>query len=68
MSVVDLSKKISKYNKGWLAITPDNKKVVAFADSIDQVLKKARANGVQDPTLLKVPVAKHYFIGSNYEF
>ncbi len=63
MAVIDLGKKISKYKKGWVALTPDSKRVVGSGNSLHEALEKAREKGVKDPTLLKVPIPHRIFLG-----
>lgn len=61
--IIDLSKILAKYKKGWLALSPDNKRLVAAGITLDEVLKRAKRKGVEKPSLLKVAPFKNYFIG-----
>ncbi len=63
MSTVDLSKIIVKYKNKWVALTADNKKLVASGSSLSQVLNIANKNGVKDPSVFKVPNVENLFIG-----
>ena len=61
--VIDLSKILSKYKKGWLALTPNNKKLVAVGTTLKDVLAKARKKGVENPTVFKAAPMRNYFSG-----
>lgn len=60
---IDLSKILSKYKKGWLALTPNNKRLVAAGATLEEVLTKARRKGVNNPTVFKSAPIENYFIG-----
>lgn len=60
---IDLSKILSKYKKGWLALSPDNRKFVAAGVTLEEVLAKAKKKGVNNPSVLKAAPLKHYFVG-----
>lgn len=61
--VIDLSKILSKHKKGWLALTPNNKKLVAVGVTLDEVLTKAKKKGIDNPTVFKSAPVENYFIG-----
>lgn len=61
--VIDLSKILSKYKKGWLALTPNNRKLVAAGVSLKDVLAKAKKKGVDNPTVFKASPIGNYFSG-----
>lgn len=61
--VTDLSKILSKYKKGWLALTPDNKKLVAAGVTLEDVLVKAKKKGIDNPTVFKSAPVENYLIG-----
>lgn len=63
MKPIDLSKILAKHKKGWIALTPDNKKLVATGGSLSQVLRKAREKGVSNPSVLKSPKVERLFAG-----
>ena len=63
MSVIDLSKLLSKYKKGWLALTPDNRNLIATGKTLDEVLKKAKKRGVGNPSVLKAASIDHLMVG-----
>lgn len=60
---IDLSKILSKYRKGWLALTPNNNKLVATGVSLKEVLAKAKKKGIDNPTVFKSAPVENYFIG-----
>jgi hypothetical protein len=39
----------------WVAISRDEEKVLAYDPTFDEVMKKARAAGEDDPILMRVP-------------
>lgn len=61
--VIDLSKILSKYKKGWIALTPNNKRLVAAGATLDEVLIKARKKGIDNPTVFKAAPIGNYFSG-----
>ena len=63
MFSVDLRKILKKHKSGWLALTTDNKKEVASGKTLKEVLSKARARGVERPSVLKVPNLETYYVG-----
>lgn len=60
---IDLSKILSKYKKGWLALTPNNSKLVATGASLKEVLTNAKRKGIDNPTVFKAAPVENYFIG-----
>ncbi|MEX2028167.1 MAG: hypothetical protein WD988_01555 [Candidatus Curtissbacteria bacterium] len=58
MKPIDLTKKISKYTSGWLALSPDYKKVVGHAQTIDKAINQAKQQGIKDPVMMRA--AKSY--------
>ncbi|OGY26710.1 MAG: hypothetical protein A2Z11_04305 [Candidatus Woykebacteria bacterium RBG_16_43_9] len=61
--MIDLSKILSKNKNLWLALTPDNKKLVAKGVTLEEALEAARKKGVQDPTLLKSTSQDNFYAG-----
>ena len=61
--IVDLSKILAKYKKGWLALSADNKSLIATGKTLEEVLKKAREKGVDNPSLLKTTPVNNLFVG-----
>lgn len=60
---VDLTNILSRHTKGWLALTPDNRSLVATGATIGEVLTKARSKGINNPSLLKATPYSHLFAG-----
>lgn len=58
MKSIDLTKIIRKYTNGWIALSPDYKKVVGHAKSIKEVESIAQSRGVKNPVLMRA--AKSY--------
>lgn len=59
---VDLSKILSRFKGKWVALSPDEKKVVSSGDSLKEVQSKALKRGEKDPILFRVPREKiNYF-------
>lgn len=63
MAIIDLSKILSKYKKGWLALSPDNWELIATGKTLEEALEKAREKGVKNPGLLKAAPVDRLFIG-----
>ena len=58
MRQIDLTKVVKKYTSGWLALSPDYKKVVGHGKTIKKAVKEAESNGIEDPVLMRA--AKSY--------
>lgn len=63
MSKVDLRKILTENTSGWLALTQDNKKKIASGKTLHEVLLKAKEKGIENPSVLKVPNLKTYYVG-----
>lgn len=61
--MIDLSKIIATYTNKWIALTPDNKKVVASGETLVQVLNISRKKGIENPSVMKVPKIEASFVG-----
>ena len=55
MSKRDLAKLLKGYENKWVALSSDEKKVVAAAATMKTVISHAEKNGENQPVLLKVP-------------
>ena len=53
MKPIDLTKKIKKYTQGWLALSPDYKKVVGHGKTIQNAVDQAQSVGIKDPVLMR---------------
>lgn len=60
---IDLSKIIKKYRNKWVALTSDNRELVASGSSLNHVLNLSNKKGVKDPSIFKVPNVDNLFIG-----
>ncbi len=63
MRPIDLSEILSKYKKGWLALSPDNRKLIAKGKTLKEVLKRGKEKGIENPSVLKAVPIKHLFAG-----
>lgn len=63
MKLIDLTTIIKQNKNQWVALTPDNKKMVAAAKSLSEVLKISSQKGIKDPSVFKSPTIKSLFIG-----
>ena len=61
--MLNLSKIIKENEKKWVALTSDNKTLVASGDTLSQVLKLADKKGIRNPSVLKVPKVSNLFVG-----
>ncbi len=61
--MTDLSKILKNVRTGWIALTPDNEKMVAKGTSLKEVLKLAKKKGVKNPSVFKAAPFENYFIG-----
>ena len=52
---VDLSKVLAKHVNCWVALSADERHVVASAKHPQEALKKAKAKGERDPILMWAP-------------
>ena len=52
---VDLSKILAKYANCWVALSADERRVVASAKHPQQALTRAKAKGERDPILMWAP-------------
>jgi hypothetical protein len=53
--VVDLTEVFEPYHNKWVALSPDEKKVMGSGKSPKQALKESIERGEKDPILTKVP-------------
>lgn len=58
MKQIDLTKVIKKYTSGWLALSPDYKKVVGYGKTVKKAATNAQSQGIKDPVLMRA--AKSY--------
>lgn len=58
MKQIDLTKVIKKFTSGWIALSPDYKKVVGHGKTIKKAVDEAQLQGIKDPILMRA--AKSY--------
>ena len=63
MNAIYLSEVIKKYKNKWVALSSDNKTVVATGDTLNQVLSIANKKGSKKPSVFKVPNVENSFVG-----
>lgn len=63
MPTIDLRKTLKKHKSGWVALAPDNKKEVAAAKTLHEVLIRAKAKGILKPIVFKAPKIGPYYVG-----
>lgn len=63
MKIVDLSKILTKYKRGWLALSPDNRSLIARGKTLKEVLQKAKKKGIENPSVLKAAPVNNLFVG-----
>ena len=61
--VVNLGSILSKLKKGWIALSPDNKYLVATGSTLNEVLEKSKKVGVDNPSVLKAAPVKNFMVG-----
>ena len=59
---IDLSKVLVKYANCWVALSADERRVLAAAKSPQEALKKAHAKGERDPILMWAPTKHRAYI------
>lgn len=62
MKPIDLSKILTKYKKGWIALAPNNT-LLATGETLREVLKCAKEKGISNPTVFKSPRVERLFAG-----
>jgi Glu-tRNA(Gln) amidotransferase subunit E-like FAD-binding protein len=56
MAVKDVSKLLADVPKGaWVALSKDEDRVIAYAAELQEVLRKAKEAGENDPIVTRVP-------------
>lgn len=53
MKQIDLTKVVKKFKSGWLALSPDYKRVVGHGKTIKKAVSEAQSQGVKDPILMR---------------
>ena len=55
IEMVDLSKVLTRYTNCWVALSRDEKRVLASAKHPKEALRKAQIKGERDPILMWAP-------------
>lgn len=55
LKLKDLSKILRPYHNEWVALSSDEKKVIASGKTLKEALKEAREKGMDNPIMTKVP-------------
>ena len=56
-----------KYKGKWIALTLDEKTVVASGDSLKKILEDSKKKGLDHPVVMKVPQAVVPLVGSSWQ-
>lgn len=59
--VMDRTKIFMKYQNKWVALTDDDK-VICAGETLDEVMKKAKIKGYNEPVTMKVPDPRFEFV------
>ena len=65
IKVLDFTKIVKKYKGKWIALTENEKKVIASGKSAKETLEKAKKEGLNNPILFKVPISVLPYVGGN---
>lgn len=61
----NLAKILQKYQSGWVSISKDYKKVLAWGKTLESLLKKIEQKGNPDGVLMKAAKTYSNYIGNN---
>ncbi|MDD5347025.1 MAG: DUF5678 domain-containing protein [Candidatus Omnitrophica bacterium] len=61
MKIIDFTKVFKKYRNRWIALT-DSDEVICDGKSLDEVMKKSKRKGYDEPVTMKVPDSKFEFV------
>ena len=50
----DFAELLKPYSSGWVALTPDETKVVGAGETLQEALERAKKEGYLEPVFLKV--------------
>jgi len=59
--MIDITKIFKKYQNKWIALTDDDK-VICAGRTLDEVMKKAKNKGYNEPVTMKVPDPRFEFV------
>lgn len=60
---VNLGSILSKIKQGWIALSPDNKCLIATGSTLNEVLVKSKKVGVSNPSVLKASPINNFLVG-----
>ena len=63
MKAIDFTPIFKKYRGLWVALTEDQRKVIAAGKRAKDALEKAQKKGITRPILLRVPTEMIYYVG-----
>jgi hypothetical protein len=61
MKTLEKKSFLRKYKNKWVALTDDDK-IVCSGSSLENVLRRAKAKGIDDPVTAKIPDPKFEFV------
>jgi len=64
---MDFTKLYQQYRGLWVALSANEKKVIAKGKDAKLVVKKSRGKGIETPYLFKVPTKMISYVSSGYE-
>lgn len=59
--MIDITKIFKKYQNKWIALT-DEDEVICAGRTLDEVMKKAKSKGYNEPVTMKVPDPRFEFV------
>lgn len=60
---MNICKVISDHKLEWIALSPDNKRFVAAAKTLKEVIKISKEKNVDEPTVFKAPDLRYFMAG-----
>ena len=64
---MDFTKLYQQYRGLWVALSANEKKVIAKGKDVKLVVKESQAKGIKIPYLFKVPTKMISYVSSGYE-
>ena len=64
MSARDFTQIYKKYKGKWVALTPDEKSVVASGQTLQGILDDAKKKGFNHPIVMKIPPSVLPYVGT----
>ena len=66
MPARDFTQIYKKYKGKWVALTLDEKKVIASGESLKQILEESKKKGLEHPIVMRVPPSVLPYIGTPF--